>query len=151
MEKTLTFKNFIGELSVTYKRTSRPTIEISDSKTATNFMMKYFDKNLDNFKEIKVLHLNKSNQVINVHHASKGSFNECILPINEIVINALLLKTDSIILFQNDPGGTIDNLNKYYEDSKALKDATKLFKINLFDSIILSRENHVSLSEHQLL
>lgn len=151
MSKIKTFQNFVGKLTVTYKRTSKPTVKIVNSETATNFMMKYFDKNLDNFKEIKVLHLNKNNQVINVHHASKGSFDECVFPINEIVINALLLKTDSIILFQNDPEGTITDFNKYCKDSKALKEAIKLFKINLFDSNVLTRENHVSLSKHHLL
>lgn len=146
-----TFKNFVGELSVNYKRTSLATRKIESSVSAKNFMSPYYEKIIDDHEEVKVLHLNRNGCVVNVHHVTTGSDSGCIIPIKDIMRQALLIKTNSIILFHNHPSGNLKASKLDIEVSNKLKSAAKLFEISLIDSIILTRESYTSLADEGLL
>lgn len=149
--RIVTFKNFVGELSVTYKRTSLATKKITNSQEARKYIFPFFDEIIDDHEEVKILHLNRNNCVVNIHHVTSGSDNKSIVPIKDIIRQALIIKTSGIILFHNHPSG---NLKPSIEDLKVstkLKEAAKLFDIQLLDSIILTRESYKSLSDENLL
>jgi DNA repair protein RadC len=146
-----TFKNFVGELSVNYRRTSLASIKISSSASATDFMIPFFDNIMDDHEEVKVLHLNRNGCIVNVHHVTKGSDSECLVPIKDIMRQALLIKTNAIILFHNHPSGNLKASKLDIEVSKKLKKAANLFEISLLDSVILTRESYTSLADEGLL
>lgn len=62
---------------------------------------------MDDHEEIKVLHLNRNNQVVNVDNLTSGSDTASIVPIKDIIRNALLIKVHSIILFHNHLSGNL--------------------------------------------
>lgn len=148
MEQISTFKDFVGELTVNYKRTQLPTSQIKTSLCAVDFMRKYFDEIMDDHEEVKVLHLNRSNHVVNVQHLTSGSDCGSLVPIKDILRSAILIKVSSIILFHNHPSGNLNPSEADKQISIKLKEACKLIELSLLDSVILTREGYYSLSDN---
>lgn len=146
-----TFKNFVGELTATYRRTSLPTVKITSSKSVSKFMFPYYDDFMDDHEEIKVLHLDRSNHVVNVHHVSSGTDSACIADIKDIMRQAILIKTSGIILVHNHPSGNLKQSKADEALTEKLKKASALFDIQLLDSIILTRESYTSFADDGLL
>lgn len=148
MNRISTFKDFVGELKVNYRRTTKPTIQIVSSQSGADFMREYFDEIMDNHEEVKVLHLNRNNEVVNVDKLTSGSDTASIVPIKDIIRNALLIKVHGIILFHNHPSGNLKPSKADISITKKLRDAGAFFDIKLLDSIILTRESYYSLADN---
>jgi DNA repair protein RadC len=70
-----TFKDFVGELTAIYRRTELPTFQITSSSSVREFIYPYFDEIMDDHEEVKVIHLNRKNQVVNIHHLTSADVN----------------------------------------------------------------------------
>jgi DNA repair protein RadC len=154
MENDITikkFKNFVGELTATYRRTSLPTVKINSSVDIFKFIYPYFDAIMDDHEEVKVIHLNRSNHVVNVHHVSSGSDNASIVEIKDILRHAILIKTNSIVLVHNHPSGNLKQSKADEAITNRLKIAVEYFDIKLVDSIIVTREFYKSFRDDGIL
>ena len=143
-----TFKDYVGELKVTYKRTKLATKKIQSANDATEFIRPYFDECMDDREEVKILHLDRKNCVVNVSHVTVGSDKACIVPVKDILREVLHIKTSSIIMFHNHPSGNLKSSKADIEISSRLKQAGDLIDIPLLDSIIITREGHYSLADN---
>lgn len=148
MERISTFKDFVGELTVNYKRKELASYKVTSSNAAAEFMKPYFLDIMDDHEEVKILHLNRANKVVNVQHITTGSDSGCIVPIKDILRSSLLIKVNSVILFHNHPSGTLKPSRADIELSKKLKQACNLIDVPLLDSIILTREGYYSLADN---
>lgn len=143
-----TFKDFVGELNVTYRRTIEPTVKIVCSQTVSDYMRPHFDQIMDDHEEVKVLHLNRNNQVVNVHHVTIGSDSACIVPIKDILRHCLFLKVSAICLIHNHPSSNLKPSKHDLDITEKLGKACQLIDIKLLDSIILTRESYYSLADN---
>jgi len=148
LNRISTYRDFVGELQVTYKRTEMPTKKITSSKDASEFMRPYFDEVMDDHEEVKILHLSRSNHIVNVHHASVGDVNGCLIPIKLILQQALVIKCSGILAFHNHPSGTLKPSAMDIQVTKKLRDACKLLELPLLDHIILTREGYYSMADN---
>ena len=151
LHRIKTYKDFVGELTATYRRTEKPTIKVTSSLSAADFMRPYFDTCMDDHEEFKVLHLNRNNLVVNVDHVSSGSDTGTMVPIKDIVRNALLIKTHGILLFHNHPSSNTKPSDQDIEVTKKIKTAAAYFDIALLDHIILTRESYYSFANENIL
>ena len=151
MKRLSTFRDFVGELQVTYKRTSQPTAHVRCSKDAVDFIRPYFEDVMDDHECAKVIHLNYANGIVNVHEVTSGDVTGTLIPIDRILQSALLIKTKAIVLVHNHPSGQLKSSVKDREVSKKLKQACKLVDIQLLDSLIITREGYYSLADQQEL
>jgi DNA repair protein RadC len=146
-----TYRDYVGELTATYKRTEMPTKKIGGSKDAEIFIRPYFDEIMDDHEEAKIIHLNKANGVVNVDHLSVGGDTGTVIPIPTAVRNALYIKTSAVILVHNHPSG---NLNPSSADkliTEKLKKAFEIVDLKLLDSIIITREGYYSFADEWLI
>lgn len=150
-KRIATFKNFIGELKVTYKRTSLPMVYIKSAQDIYNFIYPYYDEIMDDHEELKVIHLNRQNGIVNVHHVSSGTDNGCLVDIKDIMRQAILIKTSSIIMVHNHPSGNLKQSQADENITKKLKEACNFLEIPLLDSIIVTRESYFSFANEGLL
>ncbi|GGW24427.1 JAB domain-containing protein [Arenibacter certesii] len=146
-----TFKDFVGELTAIYRRTKLPVFKITSSESVREFIYPFYDEVMDNHEEAKVIHLNRKNQVVNVHHLSSGTDSGCLIPIKDILRQAILIKTCSIILVHNHPSGNLNPSDADKQTSKKLKEASRLVDIPTLDSIIITREGYYSFADEGLL
>lgn len=146
-----TFNDYIGELKAVYRRTELPTQRISSSKSVYEFIYSYYDERMDDREELRVIHLNRANKVVNVHDVTIGSDAGTIVPIKDIMRYAILLKTNAIILCHNHPSGTLKPSQADISSTKKLKEAADLFEISLLDHLIVSREGYYSFADEGLI
>ena len=143
-----TYKDFLGELTVTYKRTTNTSTKIKSSNDAQSFIRPYFEQCMDDHEEVKIIHLNNNNKVVNVDHHSSGGISACVSDIRMILQKALLIKTTSIIVVHNHPSGKLKASNADKTFTKKLKDACEIIDIPLLDSLIITREYYYSLADN---
>jgi DNA repair protein RadC len=105
MKKMTTYKDFVGELTVNYRRTKKPTVQITSSRVAADFIRPEFDHVMDDHEVAKVIHVNHENMIVNVHHVSSGTDTATLIPVKTIIRNAILIQTTGIILVHNHPSG----------------------------------------------
>lgn len=142
-----TYKNYVGELKAIYTRTDRPTVKIRSSKDIYDFITIDFDLIMDDHEEVKIIHLNNANEVVNVHHSTSGTDNGSLFDLKDILRKALLIKTSSIIMVHNHPSGTLWPSDADKNVTKKLKNAGDLIDIKLLDSIIITRESYYSFAD----
>lgn len=151
MRKMTTYKDFVGELTVNYRRTTRPTVQITHSKVAADFIRPYFDYVMDDHEEAKVIHVNHENMIVNVHHVSSGTDTATLIPVKTIIRDAILIKTTGIILAHNHPSGQTRFSKADIDISKKVETACSYFDIRFLDSMILTRETYRSMRDEGLL
>lgn len=151
LKRISTYKDFLGELSVTYKRSSLKTFKIGGSDDAAKFIRPYFEECMDNHEEFKVMHLNNRNMVVNVHHMSSGGTAGTLIDTKLILQQALLIKTSSLICVHNHPSGELNPSQADIQTSNKLREACKLVDLKLLDSLIITREGYYSLADNLVL
>jgi DNA repair protein RadC len=145
-----TFKDFVGELTVIYRRSELPTFQITSSSSVREFIYPYFDEVMDDHEEVKVIHLNRKNQVVNVHHLSSGTDNGSLISTKDVLRQAILIKTNSLIICHNHPSGNLNPSEADKQITNKLKEASKLVDISTLDSIIITREGYYSFADEGL-
>jgi len=151
MRKMTTYKDFVGELTANYRRTTRPTVQITHSKVAADFIRPYFDYVMDDHEEAKVIHVNHENMIVNVHHVSSGTDTATLIPVKTIIRDAILIKTTGIILVHNHPSGQTRFSKADIDISKKVETACSYFDIRFLDIMILTRESYRSMRDEGLL
>ena len=147
IKRIATFRDYIGEATVIYKRTSKPIHQVTSSSSAIDFLRPLYDECMDDHEEIKVLHLSRANGVVNVDHVAKGGDTSCNAPIRNIVRNALYIKTDSVIICHNHPSGKLEGSHSDNTLCKKLKDAFELMDMRVLDFLIITREGYLSYAD----
>jgi len=142
INRIATFKDFIGELTAIYRRTSQPITKVNSSADIAKFIKPYFDEIMDDHEEVKIIHLNNNNMVVNVHHHSVGGVRGTIVDMPLVLRQALLIHTVNIIMVHNHPSGVLKASAADIEMSKTLRQGCASVGLYLLDSIIVTRESY---------
>ncbi|WP_291960144.1 JAB domain-containing protein [Maribacter sp.] len=151
MKRIATYRDFVGELKVTYRRTEKLTKKITSSRDVADFMRPYFDECMDDHEEFKVLHLNNNGRAVNVHHVSSGTNTGTLVDIKSVVRSALQISTNSCCIIHNHPSGGTTFSQADKNITQRLKIALEYFDIKLLDSLLITRETHRSMADEGLL
>lgn len=151
MKRIATYRDFVGELTVTYRRTKEFIFSVKSSRSASEYLRTHFETCMDNHEEFKILHLNNSNKVVNVHHLSKGGETGTCIDVKLAVREALQISTKAVILSHNHPSGTLRPSEADKSLTQKMKTAFGYFDIKVLDHIILTRESYLSMADEGLL
>ena len=146
-----TYKDFVGELSVNYRRTKKPTVKVTSSKAAADFIRPYFDHVMDDHEEVKVIHVNHENKIVNVHHLSSGTDTAALISVKDIIRNAILIKTTGIILVHNHPSGQTKFSEADKQISRKVETGCNYFDIRFLDSLVITRETYSSMKDEGVI
>lgn len=151
MKRIATYRDYVGELTVTYRRTKEFSYSVKSSQSASDFLRKHFDECMDNHEEFKILHLNNSNKVVNVHHVSKGGLTGTFVDVRLAVREALHIVCAGVILSHSHPSGTLKPSKVDMQITKKLQTAFNYFDIKVLDHIIITRESYYSFADEGIL
>tara|TARA_R110000868_G_scaffold410679_3_gene699716 strand:- start:375 stop:839 length:465 start_codon:yes stop_codon:yes gene_type:complete len=146
-----TFKDFVGELTATYKRTSKPSITVQNSKSVYDFIYPYFEECMDDHEEVKIIHFNRALNVVNVHMVGSGTDSACLCDVKDVIRQMLILKVHSFCLVHNHPTGRLVASQADKDLTMKLKAAGAYFDLKMLDSMIVSRESYYSFMDEGLL
>ena len=125
--------------------------KISNSKDAYLIFNNLWDKDKIGVHEsMNILFLNKANNVIGYYKHSKGGIDGTVADVEMISALAVKSLAKAVVIAHNHPSGNLTPSNADIQVSKELRDALKLFKIILLDSIIITKDNYKSLADEEL-
>jgi DNA repair protein RadC len=144
--------NIAAAFEIGRRRTDTDTnerVKITSSEAAFNVLHKRLS-DLPH-EEFWILILNRANQVIKEICISKGGISATVVDVRIICKAAIESNASGIILSHNHPSGNLQPSNEDRNITIKLKEALKLFDINLFDHLIIGDQKYFSFNDEGLL
>lgn len=131
------------------KRLSSPDAVNEDELSSPSKIIDWlkFNVGFSNVEEFLVIFLNASGKVIKSEILFKGSKNQSIVAIDEIIRKAILLKTSAIVVCHNHPSGKTTPSLQDKEVTENLRKACDIMNIRLLDHIIVSKNSFCSFKQ----
>lgn len=143
----ITFNDYVGEMTMCYRRTNMPSVQITCSADVVKFARPLFNDCMDDHEELKFIHCDNASQVVNVHNAGTGTDLGVLCDIRDVIKQAIMIKTRAVVMIHNHPSGNKKPSKADVDLSLKLKDAFSLFDIRLLDSVILTKNSYYSLAD----
>ena len=148
-------ENTITEMEILYKPSShvltRPNI--TSSAEANKVIRALFNQNsIACQEEFIILYLNQGNKPTGFYKMGKGGISSTVADIRLIMGAALKSLSTSLILSHNHPSGNLTPSKADLNLTKQIKEACKIFDIQLLDHLIISPlEEYYSFSDDGVL
>lgn len=104
-----------------------------------------------NHEEFWVLLLNRSNQIMERFHVSKGGIAGTVIDIRIVLKKALLKLVPSFIMVHNHPSGNRNPSKSDIYVTKKLKESAEIMDIQLLDHIIVTQNGYYSFADKGLI
>lgn len=142
-----------SELEVHYKRPLFETMtHIKGSKDADRILKQFINLNRINHKEFFwVLCLTNAHRLIAISEVGSGSTKGVHMNTKEILQNAILTNSASIIVAHNHPSGTLKPSANDKSYTKKLSELCSVLDVSLIDHLILTQEDYYSFSDNHML
>jgi DNA repair protein RadC len=141
--------NIINEIELKYIPCNREIHSIINSplKTYETLMHLWNPDTIGIIEEVKVLYLNRGNQLIGVYNHSKGGISGSVIDVRLIVGMALKCAASGIILAHNHPSGNLKPSIHDEDMTRKIKNCCELFEIVLLDHFIITLNGYYSFVE----
>jgi DNA repair protein RadC len=146
-----TFKDYVGELKVTYRRTAQKTIKISSSKDLHRLLYPHFEEFIDDYEAGFLVGLTYALKVAFVNKISIGSESGTIIPTRRIWRHLINIKAANFVLAHNHPSGNLTPSKLDAEITNKFKKQGEIMGIKLLDHIIMSSNGYYSFSDEGLM
>ncbi len=142
----------ISEISVSYSSNKNDKLKISSSKQSYDVLMSCWSKStIELQEEVKVLILNRANQILGIYPLSKGGVSGTVVDAKLVFSVALKCNASSIILAHNHPSGNVNPSEADKNLTDKLKLAGQYLDIVLLDHLIVTKDDFYSFSDNGLL
>ena len=132
-------------------KTEFPSVTICRSIDAANFIRQFYSDDIEIFESAFILLLNRANKTIGYAKISQGGVAGTVIDVKLICKYVVDSLASSVILCHNHPSGNLTASNEDKNISNKLNDALKLLDCILMDSIILTKENYLSLKDEGII
>lgn len=127
-------------------------LQIHDSKTAYEILKENWEENTMSLHEsFYVILMNRRNKIKAVIKVSEGSLAGTVIPVEKILMSAVLTASGSVIIAHNHPSGNTEPSDADKEMTKKIETALKIIGYRLLDHIILTTEGYLSFGDEGLL
>lgn len=137
----------VREIEVTFNKDAYFFGKINSSLDVTSFIRERILKGIEVQEHFIAIYLNQANKIIGFYHHSTGTINATMVDIEIIAAVALKTLAKSVIISHNHPSGNLQPSEADKIMTKRVKDALKLFDIQLLDHVIVTRDGYFSFSE----
>ena len=140
-------KQQISEIKVSYKPINN-RVKISSSKNVYETLLSIWSEDtIELLEEVKILLLNKANEILGVYHLSKGGVSGAFVDVKLVLSIALKGNASSLILAHNHPSGNLKPSQNDIALTKKVKDGAKLLDLVLLDHLIITTDSYYSFSD----
>ncbi|NQX91312.1 MAG: JAB domain-containing protein [Flavobacteriales bacterium] len=146
---TPTKEFMLCEINLNYRTYNIQTpFRIGTSQDAEEVLRKTFDPNtIEMREEIKVIFLNRGNQVLGVTTLSQGGVSGTVCDVKLLMATALKSLASGIIIAHNHPSGNLKPSEADNQITEQIKHVGKFFDIVLLDQLILSKNGYYSYAD----
>ena len=122
--------------------------QVLSSRTVVDLLRPVL-KDLDH-EECWVLYLNRGNRLIGREKMSTGGHSATVMDVKMIARNAVEKLASGLILVHNHPSGNASPGKQDIAMTESLRDAIRLFDMNLLDHIIIAGNSYFSVADENL-
>jgi DNA repair protein RadC len=141
----------VNEVKVSYKKALFGNVSNSGNAVDYCRSIPEFENRMQYQEVFAVVYLDYANNIICHQIIGMGAINATMADIRIIFSTALKTLATNLILCHNHPSGALKASNADMDLTKRVKDAGKLFDINVLDHIILTKERHLSFADDGIL
>lgn len=132
-------------------QTEFPSKKITTSKAANEFIRQFYLDDIGIFESFFLLTLNNSNETTGYFKISQGGITGTVVDIRIIAKYAIENLATGVILAHNHPSGKLEPSEADRQITKKIKEALRLFDIQLLDHLILTEESYYSFGDEGIL
>lgn len=141
----------LSKISITYDSTTVSEIVIRYSEDVNQLIQNLWNKELINLQEqMMAFYFNRRHKLISYRIISTGTMDKCLVDIKLICSLALQTMACVVIVAHNHPSGNLKPSQQDLAITTQIKDALKLFDIELLDHLIISESGYLSIREEGL-
>ena len=138
----------VREIKVSYNLPNTKRTKVHSSNDLFKLVINHWDfETIEMQEEIKVLLLNRANEVLGIYELSKGGISGTVLDVKLLLSVALKCLASGIALVHNHPSGNLKPSDADIKITKKVKTACKYVDIALLDHIIISKTDYYSFSD----
>lgn len=126
-------------------------VKLAKSKDSEAYIRQFFHEDIGIYESCFVVLLNRANTTIGYAKISQGGIAGTIVDIRIILKYAVDTLASGIILCHNHPSGVLKPSQSDRDLTRQLKEAARLFEIQLLDHIIITEDNFLSFADEGLL
>lgn len=142
----------LAEIKVSYTPQNNKKIKFTNSDAIYSLVLKHWNTNtLELQEEMKVILLDRANQLIGIYVLSKGGIAGTVVDVKLLLSVALKCIASNIILVHNHPSGNLKPSQADISITKKVKKACKYVDIVLLDHLIISKNEYYSFADNRLL
>ena len=131
-------KDKVAEIQISYLPAISSKPIITSAQGAYDQLTAFFPAETICLQERFVaMYLNRANRVLGVYELSKGGMTGTVVDIRLLLSVALKIAATGIILCHNHPSGNLQPSNSDRDITNKIREACKLFDINLLDHMII--------------
>ena len=144
--------HLVSEIQVSYSHNEADKMNITNSNESFKVILAHWNRNIIEMQEeVKILLLNKSNQVLGIYDLSKGGTSSSFIDVKIVLSIALKALASGIIIAHNHPSGNLNPSKSDINITEKLKSACKIMDIMLLDHLIINNAFYYSFADEGLL
>ena len=144
-------ENTIRNISLKLEKTDIEIVKIQCSADIDKFVRNFYFDDLTLFESMFLILLDKSNKTVGYAKISQGGTAGTVVDVKLIAKYAIDSLSASVIMVHNHPSGNKQPSQADIDVTKKVKQALKLFDINLLDHVIITEKDHYSFADESIL
>lgn len=128
-----------------------PSKKITSSKAGYEFISQFYLDDISIFESFFLLTLNNSNETTGYFKISQGGITGTVVDIRIVAKYAIENLATGVILAHNHPSGKLVPSEQDRQITKKIKEALKMFDIQVLDHLILTEQGYYSFAEEGIL
>lgn len=128
-----------------------PSKKITSSKAGYEFISQFYLDDISIFESFFLLTLNNSNETTGYFKISQGGITGTVVDIRIVAKYAIENLATGVILAHNHPSGKLVPSEQDRQITKKIKEALKMFDIQVLDHLILTEQSYYSFADEGIL
>ena len=139
----------LAEIEVSYKPNKGSLVNLNNSEHIYKVVLGNWDKGtLELQEEMKVVLLNRSNQLLGIYTLSKGGISGTMVDVKLLLSVALKCVASHIAVVHNHPSGNLTPSKADVDITTKIKRAAEQVDILLLDHLIITKDGYYSFADH---
>lgn len=144
---SIAMKKKAVEYSLKAEKQDFPVVKVRSSEDVMNFARQLYHEDINIYESSFILLLNHANNTVGYAKISQGGICSTSVDIRIICKYAIETLSPAVIFLHNHPSGNTNPSNDDKMLTKRLFEALKTLDIKLLDSIVLTEDGYLSMSD----
>lgn len=145
------YKSKTPELKLKRVKTDFPKIKVNSSKTASDFIRRFYFDDITIYESFFILLLNRNNNTIGYAKIGQGGVSGTTADPKLIAKYAIESLASGVILAHNHPSGNLKPSQSDLQLTKKIVEMMKIFDCPILDHIILTEDSFYSFADEGLI